>query len=88
MKDAVAVVEEFLNRDKWIAGPKLTIADISFSTIMEGLKEFKFDLTPYPKVVKWLEECRKNIPNYNLNDEGIASFRELLAKLQAEAKKA
>lgn len=37
--ETVAIVEEFLTREKWVAGPNMTIADISFGcliTILEG----------------------------------------------------
>lgn len=37
LRDSVEVVEEFLSRNKWIAGPTLTLADISFSTILSAL---------------------------------------------------
>jgi len=36
-RDAVEIVEEFLTRNKWIAGPKLTIADISYSCFFSSL---------------------------------------------------
>nr|APC23396.1 GSTd3 [Liposcelis entomophila] len=64
-------VEGFLQKNKWIAGPNLTIADISFACIIAGLQPlFDFDISPYPKTVAWLKECSKSIPNYKLIEEG------------------
>lgn len=34
LTDAVSAIEEFLTRDKWVAGSKMTVADISISTTM------------------------------------------------------
>lgn len=35
-RNAMQVVEEFLSRNKWIAGPTLTIADISYLPIISN----------------------------------------------------
>ena len=35
--NTVQTIEEFLTRNKWIAGPSMTIADISFASILAGL---------------------------------------------------
>ena len=34
VKAALEIVEEFLTRDKWLAGSKVTLADISFAAII------------------------------------------------------
>lgn len=34
INDNISIVEEFLTRNKWIAGPTMTIADISFATLL------------------------------------------------------
>nr|APC23395.1 GSTd2 [Liposcelis entomophila] len=85
VKDTVSIVEEFLTRDKFLAGPKMTIADISFSTTLSCLLEFGFDITPYPKVTAWLAECNKVTVINKLNQEGINAFRQRLAEFQKKS---
>lgn len=46
------------------------------------LQAFEFDLKPYPKILEWLKECRKNIPYYNLHDEGNDAMKEKLPALR------
>lgn len=45
--DAIQIIEEFLTKDKWIAGANLTIADISFSTTVGLLQVGKTNLLKY-----------------------------------------
>lgn len=47
-----------------------------------------YDLSSFPKIRKWMEECKKNIPGFNINDEGIASLREIFAKFKQSENKA
>lgn len=45
-------------------------------------------MSPFPKVSKWLEECRTNIPNYSINDEGIAKTQDRFDKMKEMIKNA
>lgn len=38
VKQAMSIFDDFLSRDKWVAGPNMTIADISFGTIITMLQ--------------------------------------------------
>nr|APC23397.1 GSTd4 [Liposcelis entomophila] len=81
LRDSIQVLEGYLNRDKWVAGPNITIADISLVAIISGLPIYDFDLSPFPKVQNWIEECKKNIPSYKINEEGDSATVELLKQL-------
>nr|APC23394.1 GSTd1 [Liposcelis entomophila] len=86
--DSMGVIEEFLTREKWVAGPKMTLADISFSGIICILTvpEVKFDMTPFPKVKAWIEECRKNPILKKYDDLGVQQTRERMAMLREKFK--
>lgn len=46
MQGAMETIEEFLSRNKWIAGPQLTIADIDLSSVL-GLTTVSLSITDY-----------------------------------------
>lgn len=86
LRDTVAIVEEFLTREKFIAGPKLTIADLSSAAILSTLTipEVNFDLASYPKITAWMAECRKNAIFKKYDDQGVQLTKERLIKLRQQ----
>jgi glutathione S-transferase len=52
-KAAIAVLEQDLQRNEWIAGKKATVADIGVYGVLRYAQDANIDLNHYPHVVKW-----------------------------------
>jgi glutathione S-transferase len=52
-KAALAVIEHELQRSEWIAGKKVTIADIGIYAVVRYSQDAAIDLSPYPHVGAW-----------------------------------
>ena len=49
----LSLIEEKLNKTKFLAGDKMTIADISLLAIVDPSEIIDIDLKPYPKLTAW-----------------------------------
>ena len=57
--------EAMLNKDKkFCTSDDLTIADISLCITVSQIEAFEFDLYPYPKVRKWIINCKNELQQY------------------------
>jgi len=88
MKNAHKLLDSFLENKNFVAGNKLTIADISMlagATSMEAAVDGLFE--DYPNIKRWIELCKTKIDCYAelLNQVGADIFGQLcknqLAKL-------
>ncbi len=52
-KAAIAVLEQDLQRNEWIAGKKPTVADIGIFGVLRYCHDANIDINHYPHVVKW-----------------------------------
>jgi glutathione S-transferase len=55
---ALAVIEERLQSNKWLALDHPTIADIACFPYVETAPESGIPLDPYPRIVAWLARCK------------------------------
>uniref|UniRef100_A0A182S4X2 glutathione transferase n=1 Tax=Anopheles funestus TaxID=62324 RepID=A0A182S4X2_ANOFN len=82
VKRAVEVLEMYLTDTPYVAGQKLTIADFSLFVSVCSLDMTKYDLTPYPNVVRWFEKMGTHIPDLEaMRKQGEADLKELLASM-------
>ena len=57
--------EAMLSKDKkFCTSDDLTIADISLCITVSQIEAFEFDLYPYPKVRKWIINCKNELQQY------------------------
>ncbi|XP_053697102.1 glutathione S-transferase D7-like [Sabethes cyaneus] len=59
VKSALANLELFLVRNDWFAGEKITIADLSLLPTVGTLLHSGFDLTPFPRLLAWYDNCKE-----------------------------
>ncbi|XP_052863606.1 glutathione S-transferase 1-like [Anopheles cruzii] len=65
VQDAVAVLERFLQESRWLAGEHITVADFTTAVTVAALDgTLNFDLTMYPNVVRWYEQCKQELVGY------------------------
>lgn len=73
-----ALMEKFLRCFPWIAGKKLTIADLSLIPSITSLNVLlPISKEDYPNLTKWIERA-ENLPCYVENQNGLNLLRDLL----------
>lgn len=78
MEEAAEMLNKFLERNDWVAGDKMTVADIALISSASTYEATGFDFSSYPNVTNWLERCKKEIPGYDLNEQGLEVMRGML----------
>ncbi|XP_025204057.1 glutathione S-transferase 1-1-like [Melanaphis sacchari] len=74
---ALEILDAYLSRTKWVAGPDITLADIVVVVTISSLEIIGYDLTSYPNVLRWFKTAQETLPNYNeANHKGILGFKE------------
>jgi len=53
------VIEEHLCRYRYLAGERMTLADINLVALMDPAEIAGIDLSPYPSIVQWREALKK-----------------------------
>lgn len=76
------VVEEFFEKDnKWIAGPQMTIADLSLLPSITSLGVMvPIEAEKCPKLVKWIQRA-ETMPFYEANKKGLCKLKSFIASL-------
>ena len=89
LKEILTWCEDFLKQSGFIAGTQnISIADFSFLANISTLKDFGvFDPKEYPDLMAWMERCKKNVKNYEKNNqegsEGLGNvFKSALDKIK------
>jgi len=73
-----ALMEKFLRSFPWIAGKKLTIADLSLIPSITSLNVLMpIDKADYPNLASWLERA-EHLPCYVENQNGLNKLSDLL----------
>ncbi|KAF7265326.1 hypothetical protein GWI33_021309 [Rhynchophorus ferrugineus] len=74
-----ALMEKFLRSYPWIAGKKLTIADLSLIPSITSLDVIvPISREDYPNLTKWIEKAER-LPCYVENENGLNLLRDLLS---------
>uniref|UniRef100_A0A336K1W7 glutathione transferase n=1 Tax=Culicoides sonorensis TaxID=179676 RepID=A0A336K1W7_CULSO len=71
--EAFGWLNGFLEKSKYVAGDKPTIADISLIATMSGMIHLGAPLTDFPNIQRWWNDC-KSFPGFDENDEGAKFF--------------
>ncbi|CAO1421673.1 unnamed protein product [Diamesa hyperborea] len=61
LAEALGFLETMLKGKRFSTGDAFTLADLTLAVTTSQIEAFEFDLRPYPKVRKWLEECKKEL---------------------------
>lgn len=74
-----ALMEKFLRSYPWIAGKRVTIADLSLIPSITSLNVIvPIDKEDYPNLAKWIEKA-ETLPCYVENQNGLNLLRDLLS---------
>ncbi|XP_060519358.1 glutathione S-transferase 1-like [Cylas formicarius] len=76
--ETYGLMEKFLRRNRWIAGEKLSIADLSLIPSITSLNVVvPIDCTKFPKLTQWIENA-ETLSCYMENENGLNQLRALL----------
>ncbi|XP_034127078.1 glutathione S-transferase D5-like [Drosophila guanche] len=71
VKKAFELLNTFLEEDEFVAGPSLTVADISILAIVSTFEVVDYDISQYPNVTKWYAKVKEVTPGWAENWEGV-----------------
>lgn len=61
LTEALGFFEKMLKGKKFATGDDFTIADLSLCVTVSQIEAFDFHLNPYPKIRKWMAECKTEL---------------------------
>lgn len=77
LKQALEYLDQFLEESRYLAGDKLTIADLSVLGSITHLESMEFRIKSYGNVFKWVERLKMELPYYEkCNSDGIKKHRD------------
>ncbi|XP_064549870.1 glutathione S-transferase 1-1-like [Drosophila montana] len=79
VESAFALLNTFLEGQQYVAGKRLTIADISILASVSTVVTVGFSLSSYPNVAKWYEHVQKVTPGWDENLIGLEILKERMA---------
>lgn len=83
MECALDQLEKILGRNKWAAGPDLTIADlVLLATIVSYCVIGQKDLGGYDNIQKWYKNCEKYVVGFKSNISGALECKKLFDLLK------
>lgn len=71
--EAFGLLNGFLDKTKYVAGDKVTLADLAILATMSGMILIGAPLDDYPNVKRWCDDM-KAVPGYEENQEGATIF--------------
>ncbi|KFB53539.1 GSTD2 protein [Anopheles sinensis] len=71
---AITLLDTFLGESEFVAGPKMTVADISIFATMATACALRFQLEPFPNVERWYAQMVATCPGAKQNAEGAQLF--------------
>ncbi|CAG9817783.1 unnamed protein product [Phaedon cochleariae] len=78
LSEAFYMVEKFLQKNEYVAGNQMTIADFSFVTSITSWAVFvPLSEAQFPKITAWLKKM-KQLPYYRENQTGLDQFLQLM----------
>nr|AVZ44716.1 glutathione S-transferase 1 [Grapholita molesta]UYI58584.1 glutathione S-transferase 13 [Grapholita molesta]WDQ36037.1 glutathione S-transferase 1 [Grapholitha molesta] len=81
VEDALKLLDQFLDGQKYVAGPNLTLADLSLIAGVSSFEASDIDFKKYSNVNRWYETVKSSAPGYQeANEKGLEAFKSLVKK--------
>lgn len=73
LAEALGFFESMLKNKKFSTGDDFTLADLSLCVTISQVETFAFNLHPFPKVRKWLTECKNYLEpfGYHVSSQAV-----------------
>lgn len=75
LDEALGFFEAMLKGKRFTTGDDFTIADLSLCVTLSQIEAFDFHLHPYPKIRKWMSECRAELEPYGYKVSSSKTYR-------------
>ncbi|XP_011193469.2 glutathione S-transferase 1-1 [Zeugodacus cucurbitae] len=76
METAMALLNTFLEGNNYVAGDRLTVADLSILASISIFDVANFDISKYVNVARWYADAKK-LPGWEENWAGCLEFKKL-----------
>lgn len=77
MEEGLGFLNTFLEGETYVAGNKMTIADLSILATISTYELAGYDLKEFPNIEKWYSHISKDAPGTELNKQGLEEARQL-----------
>ncbi|XP_074114862.1 glutathione S-transferase D1-like [Cotesia typhae] len=75
-------LDKFLEGQNYVAGDRLTIADLALICTVSNFELIKYDISKFKNVTRWVENIKSEAVKYEeVNGEGLKAFQSLIDKL-------
>ncbi|CAK1541248.1 unnamed protein product [Leptosia nina] len=82
VEDALNLLDTFLEGQKYVAGPNLTLADLSIIAGVSSFEASDIDFKKYANVKRWYETVKATAPGYQeANEKGLDLFKALVDRV-------
>ncbi|XP_063632723.1 glutathione S-transferase 1-1-like [Cydia splendana] len=79
IEEALKFLDTFLEGQKYVAGPNLTLADLSLIASVSSFEATDIDFKKYSNVKRWYETVKSTAPGYQeANEKGLEAFKGLV----------
>nr|ACG69436.1 glutathione S-transferase 1 [Cydia pomonella]ACJ23087.1 glutathione S-transferase delta class [Cydia pomonella] len=79
IEEALKFLDTFLEGQKYVAGPNLTLADLSLIATVSSFEVTDVDFKKYSNVKRWYETVKSTAPGYQeANEKGLEAFKGLV----------
>jgi len=88
LDETLGILDEFLDRSKYVAGDCITIADFSIMASLSTMEAIGVKFNKFQKVVAYFSKMKKEIKNYDeTNGNGAKAFGEMAKYLMQQSAK-
>jgi glutathione S-transferase len=82
-QESLEFLETFLENNEWACGGNLTIADFALvGSVASFDVSCGVDLSKFPNILRWYENCQKNMLGYEFNQEGAEKFKVFFSRIK------
>ena len=76
-KEALDHLDMFLEKNEFVCGDQMTLADISIRAGLTFAEACVYDFVPYERVTDWMERVEHSIPQYHdINHDAMTRFTD------------
>jgi len=85
-KEKLQVLDDILSGNKYVAGCKKSLADISLLASLGICEVVDYDLSSFINITNWMNQLKAELPYYEeVNTAGLAGFKQFVAAKRAAA---
>ncbi|KPJ04369.1 Glutathione S-transferase 1, isoform D [Papilio xuthus] len=84
LHEAFAMLNTFLEKNKYVAGEELTLADLSLVANVSTIDSVGISIAEYPNILRWFDLVKNTAPDYEeANGKGVQEYKEVIGKLRS-----